>query len=270
MGVEHPASHSGDRSDRFDRERTRALFESYAATRDQAVREQLVVAHLNLVRYLASRFANRSEPLDDLIQVGTLGLIKAIDRFDPHRGIEFTTYVTPTVIGEIKRHFRDKGWAIRVPRRLQELNVAVNRTIDALSVRLGRSPSVADLAQALNATDEEIIEAQELGQAYAPLSLDVEVAGDSDRKTATLMDYLGREDPDIALLEDKDLLERAFGCLDPRERVIVYLRYYEHASQSEIAQRLRVSQMHVSRLQQRALAKMKGLLQEESRPKHAN
>ena len=270
MGADQQASHSGDRGERFDRERTRALFEHYAATRDPAVREQLVVSHLNLVRYLASRFANRGEPIDDLIQVGTLGLIKAIDRFDPDRGIEFTTYVTPTVIGEIKRHFRDKGWAIRVPRRLQELNVAVNRALDTLSAQLGRSPNVADLAAALGATDEEIIEAQELGQAYAPLSLDVEIAGESDRKSATLMDYLGRDDPDMKLLEDKDLLERALRALDPRERVIVYLRYYEHASQSEIALRLRVSQMHVSRLQQRALAKMKGLLQEESRPDHAN
>jgi RNA polymerase sigma-B factor len=270
MGVEHQASQPDDRGERFDREHTRALFETYAASGDQAVREQLVVAHLNLVRYLASRFANRGEPLDDLIQVGTLGLIKAIDRFDPTRGVEFTTYVTPTVIGEIKRHFRDKGWAIRVPRRLQELNVAVNRALDTLSMRLARSPSVADLAQALGVSDEEIIEAQELGQAYAPLSLNVEVAGEADRKTPTLMDHLGCEDPDMAQLEDKDLLERAFGCLDPRERVIVYLRYYEHASQSEIAQRLRVSQMHVSRLQQRALAKMKDLLQEESRPGHAN
>jgi RNA polymerase sigma-B factor len=270
VGAEHQASHSADRGERFDREQTRALFEHYAATRDTAIREQLVLAHLNLVRYLASRFANRGEPLDDLIQVGTLGLIKAIDRFDPTRGIEFTTYVTPTVIGEIKRHFRDKGWAIRVPRRLQELNVAVNRALDTLSAQLARSPSVSDLATALGATEEEIIEAQELGQAYAPLSLDVEVAGDSDRKNATLMDYLGREDPDMRLLEDKDLLGRAFGVLDPRERVIVYLRYYEHASQSEIAVRLRVSQMHVSRLQQRALAKMKGLLQEESSPDHAN
>lgn len=270
MGGDREVAQQPRRDDRFDRRRMRELFEIYARTRDPAIREELVVAHLNLVRYLASRFANRGEPLDDLIQVGTLGLIKAIDRFDPHRGIEFTTYVTPTAIGEIKRHFRDKGWAVRVPRRLQELNVAVNRTLDTLSVALGRTPGISDLAKALNASEEEIIEAQELGQAYAPLSLDVEVAGESDRKTATLLDYLGRDDPDMALLEEKDLLERAFGCLDRRERVIVYLRYYEHASQSEIAARLHVSQMHVSRLQQRALAKMKVLLLEESQPERAN
>jgi RNA polymerase sigma-B factor len=271
VGVSPKPSHGGPHGDRFDRERTRALFVSFATTRDGEVRESLVVAHLNLVRYLASRFANRGEPLDDLIQVGTLGLIKAIDRFEPQRGLEFTTYATPTIIGEIKRHFRDKGWAIRVPRRLQELNAAVNRTLDTMSVQLGRSPSVAELAQKLNASEEEVIEAHELGQAYAPLSLDVELAGDSEGKAATLMDYLGRDDPDMKLLENKDLLERAFERLDRRERVIVYLRYYENASQSDIARRLQVSQMHVSRLQQRALAKMKDLLvQEESRPGHAN
>ncbi|HZV79442.1 MAG TPA: SigB/SigF/SigG family RNA polymerase sigma factor [Candidatus Binatus sp.] len=268
MGAQ-PRPSNDSRSERFDRQRTRALFATFAETRDVDLREQLVIAHLNLVRYLASRFANRGEPLDDLIQVGTLGLIKAIDRFEPQRGLEFTTYATPTVIGEIKRHFRDRGWAIRVPRRLQELNAAVNRALDTMSVQLGRSPSVAELAAALNASEEEIIEAHELGQAYSPLSLDVELAGESEGKAATLLDYLGRDDPDMRALENKDLLERAFERLDRRERVIVYLRYYENVSQSAIARRLQLSQMHVSRLQQRALAKMKGLLQEESRPEHA-
>ena len=255
--------------DRFDRETTRRLFAQFAQTRDPAIRERLCVAHLNLIRYLASRFANRGEPLDDLIQVASLGLVKAIDRFDPSRGLEFTTYVTPTVIGEIKRHFRDKGWAIRVPRRLQELNAAVNHAVDKLSMQLGRSPHIRDLASELKATEEEIIEAQELGQAYAPLSLDVDVGSDSDHRSASLLDYVGDEDPDLALLEDKDLIERALERLDKRERIIVYLRYYERASQSQIAQRLRVSQMHVSRLQSRALQKMKALLQEESDPGRA-
>ena len=268
------ASHGSEKhgeahGDRFDREETRRVFAQYAQTRDPALRDQLCIAHLNLIRYLASRFANRGEPLDDLIQVGTLGLIKAIDRFDPARGIEFTTYVTPTVIGEIKRHFRDKGWAIRVPRRLQELNAAVSRAIDKLSVKLGRSPSIGDLAAELGAGEEEIIEAQELGQAYAPLSLDVEIGGEGDHRSASLLDYIGGDDPDLAMLEDKDLVERVFERLDKRERIIVYLRYYQRASQSQIAQRLRVSQMHVSRLQARAIQKMRGLLQEESEPGRA-
>lgn len=256
-------AHPEGLDERFDRERTRELFRAFGKTKDRGVRDELVVAHLNLARYLAVRFANRGEQLDDLIQVGTLGLIKAIDRYDADRGVEFTTYATPTIIGEIKRYFRDKGWAIRVPRRLQELNLAVNRTMEHAAVELGRSPTVADLAQRLNASEEEIIEAQELGQMYNLLSIDAELAAAGDAKNATLLDYLGREDPELLLLEDKANLERALHAIDRRERVILYLRFYENMSQAEVAGRLGVSQMHVSRLQQRALEKLKKALKEE-------
>src|ERR1700688_2561995 len=163
--MSHPKSASGA-DERFDRERTRELFIEFADSTDPSVRDELVLAHLTLVRYLAVRFAHRGETLEDLVQVGTLGLIKAIDRFDPSRGVEFTTYATPTVIGEIKRHFRDKGWAVKVPRRLQELNLAVNRAVENLSMELGRSPTVQNLSAKLGATDEQTIEAQELGQVY--------------------------------------------------------------------------------------------------------
>jgi RNA polymerase sigma-B factor len=241
---------------RFDRERTRELFKEFVESRDAGVRDELVLMHLNLVRYLAVRFANRGETLDDLIQVGTLGLIKAIDRFDTGRGVEFTTYATPTIIGEIKRHFRDKGWAVKVPRRLQELNLAVNRSVESLSVELGRSPTVSDLAQKLGATDEEIIEAQELGQVYNLLSLDTELGGGGETKAATLLDYVGSEEGGFSALEDRVGLERAFEVLDRRERIIVYLRFFENLSQAEIAKRMTVSQMHVSRLQQKALGKL--------------
>jgi RNA polymerase sigma-B factor len=246
--------------DRFDREQTREWFAAYAKTKDSKLRDELVVTHLNLVRYLAVRFANRGESIDDLIQVGTVGLIKAIDRFDVDRGVEFTTYATPTIIGEIKRHFRDKGWAVKVPRRLQELNLAVNRAVENLSIELGRAATVADLATKLGATDEEIIEAQELGQAYNVLSLDSELAAEGESRAATLLDYVGIDDAELELFEDKANLEAAFHVLDPRERVIVYLRFYENVSQTEIAKRLNVSQMHVSRLQARALAKLKQFL----------
>ncbi|MDQ6824008.1 MAG: SigB/SigF/SigG family RNA polymerase sigma factor [Candidatus Eremiobacteraeota bacterium] len=259
----HHATSTDGLEERFDREKTRQLFAEFATSRDAKVREELVVAHLNLVRYLAVRFANRGEALDDLIQVGTVGLIKAIDRFDVGRGVEFTTYATPTIIGEIKRYFRDKGWAVRVPRRLQELNLAVNRAVENVSVELGRAATVSDLAARLGATDEEIIEAQELGQAYNLLSLDSELSVDGDAKATTLLDYLGREDPELMLLEDKANLERAFDILDRRERIILYLRFYENMSQTEVAKRLNVSQMHVSRLQQRALEKLKKFLKEE-------
>jgi len=257
------ASKPGQLESRFDREKTRALFVAYGKTRDAKLREELVVAHLNLVRYLAVRFANRGEALDDLIQVGTVGLIKAIDRFDANRGVEFTTYATPTIIGEIKRYFRDKGWAVKVPRRLQELNLAVNRAVENLSVELGRSATVTDLANRLGATEEAIIEAQELGQAYNLLSLDSDLSVDSDKKSTTLLDYLGKNDVELSLLEDRANLERGFSILDRRERIILYLRFFESVSQTEIARRLNVSQMHVSRLQQRALEKLKRNLKEE-------
>lgn len=243
--------------ERFDRDQTREWFAEYAATRDPRLREELVVAHLNLVRYLAVRFANRGESIDDLIQVGTVGLIKAIDRFDRERGVEFTTYATPTIIGEIKRHFRDKGWSVKVPRRLQELNLAVNRAVETLAIELGRSVTVSDLAQRLGASVEEIIESQELGQAYNVLSLDSELAAEGEARSATLLDYVGSQDEALELFENKANLEAAIHVLDPRERVIVYLRFYENLSQTEIAKRLNVSQMHVSRLQARALAKLK-------------
>jgi RNA polymerase sigma-B factor len=259
---------------RPDRERTRSLFARFIVVREQRMthsevlaeyeqlRDELVVAHLNLARFLAVKFANRGEPLDDLVQVGTVGLLKAIDRFDIGRGVEFTTYATPTIVGEIKRYFRDKGWAVKVPRRLQELNLAVNRASDKLAIDLGRSPTVGELAHHLNAGEEEILEAQELGQAYNLLSLDSEVSGESDKKSQTLADTVGANDTGLALLEDRANLERAFEILSGRERVIIYLRFYESVSQTEIAKRLNVSQMHVSRLQAKALEKLRAVLAE--------
>ena len=260
---------------RSERERTRALFGRFATARarhDQdpdrkdseyeSLRNDLVVTHLNLVRFLALKFANRGEPLDDLVQVGTVGLLKAIDRFELDRGVEFTTYATPTIVGEIKRYFRDKGWAVKVPRRLQELNLAVNRANEKMAVELGRSPTVAELAERLNATEEEILEAQELGQAYNLLSLDSEVSGEGEKKSQTLADTVGITDSGLEMLEDRANLERAFHVLTGRERVIIYLRFYESVSQTEIAKRLNVSQMHVSRLQAKALEKLRAVLRE--------
>ena len=265
--------------ERWDRNRARLAFARFAELRaDRSLdsgpdhsgtsefdrlRNDLVVAHLNLVRYLAVKFANRGEALDDLIQVGTVGLLKAIDRFDLERGVEFTTYATPTIVGEIKRYFRDKGWAVKVPRRLQELNLSVNRAIEKLTVKLGHSPTVTELAQHLGASEEDILEAQELGQAYNLLSLDTELNGEGDKKSQTLADYVGQNDAGLELLEDRANLERAFQVLTGRERVILYLRFYESVSQTEIAKRLNVSQMHVSRLQQKALEKLKNFLQEK-------
>lgn len=156
----------------WDKEKTHELFRRYKEHGDMDAREKLVMSHLNLVRFLANKFKNRGEPLDDLMQVGYLGLLKAIDRFDPSRGLEFTTFATPTILGEIKRHFRDKGWSVRVPRRLQELSAKVNQATDLLTTQLQRSPTIAEIAEYLDATVDEVLEAMESSSAYSSVSLE--------------------------------------------------------------------------------------------------
>lgn len=252
-GNPNPASQSGV----IDVARRRTLFAEFAATRNQSVRDELVFAHLAMVRQLASRFSNRAEGLDDLVQVGIIGLIKAIDRFDPERGVEFSSFAVPTIVGEIKRHFRDKSWAMRVPRRLKDLNVAVGRAVEELTVEMGRAVTPADLAARLGVSVEDIVEAQETSRAYALQSLDAEVDGRDGRSTTTLGDAVGTKDPDLDMLLERTFLRDACASLAPRERVIVYLRFFQGVSQSEIARRLSCTQMHVSRLQRRALEKIR-------------
>ncbi len=245
----------------FDRARLRQMLGEYAHSRAEHLRDEIVVMHLNVVRYLAAKFANRGEPVEDLIQVASVGLLKAIDRFDPERGVEFITYAMPTILGEIKRYFRDKGWAVRVPRRLQELSLAVNREAESLSVELGRSVTVEEIATKLGATSEEIIEAQELGSAYCTLSLDAPAASEDRSKGTTLSDRLGREDSNLELSEDRACLKRACEHLDPTERMVIHLRFFAELPQVEIARRMGVSQMQISRLQQRAIVKIRQALQ---------
>lgn len=240
-----------------DNTRRRELFREFAASKEQAIREELVFSHLGMVRQLASRFSNRSEALDDLIQVGIIGLIKAIDRFDPERGVEFSSFAVPTIVGEIKRHFRDKSWAMRVPRRLKDLNVAVARAVEELTVELGRSVTAGDLAARLGVAVEDIVEAQETSRAYILQSLDSETDSSGRPSAQTFGDCVGEEDHGLSLLIDKTCLRDACSSLDARERVIVYLRFFQGVSQSEIARRLKCTQMHVSRLQRRALEKMR-------------
>ena len=241
-----------------DNARRRALFLEFAATKDPALRDELVFSHLGMVRQLASRFSNRAEPVEDLVQVGIIGLIKAIDRFDPDRGVEFSSFAVPTIVGEIKRHFRDKSWAMRVPRRLKDLNVAVGRAIEELTVELGRSVTASDIAARLRVPVEDIVEAQETSRAYILQSLDSETDSGGTRSSAqTVGDAVGRPDHELSLLIDKTCLRDACAGLDGRERVIVYLRFFQGVSQSEIARRLKCTQMHVSRLQRRALEKMR-------------
>jgi RNA polymerase sigma-B factor len=227
------------------------------------MRDELVTIHMPLVEYLARRFRNRGEPLDDLVQVATIGLIKSIDRFDIDRGVEFSTYATPTIVGEIKRHFRDKGWAIRVPRRLQELKLALTKTTGELSQQLGRSPTVAELAQRLEMTEEEVLEGLESANAYAAVSLDAP-EGSDDGGGGAVSDTLGEYDEALDRVEYREALKPLLDQLPVREKKILMLRFFGNMTQSQIATQLGISQMHVSRLLARTLAQLReGLLTED-------
>jgi RNA polymerase sigma-B factor len=232
----------------------RDLLRRYHEQGDRAARQQLIERYMSLVRSLARRYASRGEQLDDLIQIGAIGLIKAIDRFDLDRGVELTTYATPNIIGEIKRHFRDHGWAVRVPRGLQELSIQLMRVVEQLTGELGRSPTIPELAEATGASEEEVLEALESSRAYTPLSLSGGPSGDDDDELDPL-ESIGTEDHEYEISEDRAVLEPGMRVLDAREREILRLRFYEGLTQSQIAQQIGISQMHVSRLIRRALEK---------------
>jgi len=250
-----------------DRAHARDLFGQLATLdesdpRRQRVRDELVEMHLPLVESLARRFRNRGEPLDDLVQVATIGLIKSVDRFDLERGVEFSTYATPTIVGEIKRHFRDKGWAIRVPRRLQELKLSLAKATSDLSQKNGRAPTVAELAAHLEMSEEDILEGLESANAYSAVSLDAPDAGDDD--SPAVADSLGTTDDSLEGVEYRESLKPLLEKLPPREKKILLLRFFGNMTQSQIAAELGISQMHVSRLLARTLAQLRqGLLAED-------
>ena len=234
----------------------RELLRRYHEHGDLQAREQLIEQYMSLVRSLARRYSYRGEQLDDLVQIGAIGLIKAIDRFDLERGVELTTYATPNIIGEIKRHFRDKGWSVRVPRGLQELNVQLSRLVEQLTVQLGRSPTISELAKASDSTEEEVLEALESGRAYSSLSLSAGSGGDGDEDLDPL-ESIGEEEHEYEVSEDRAVLAPGFRALDDRERRILHLRFFEGLTQSQIAQQVGISQMHVSRLIRRSLEKIR-------------
>ena len=246
----------------WDKDRTRELFRRYKEAGDSEARDQLIVSHLNLVRFLASKFKNRGESLEDLVQVGTIGLIKAIDRFDPERGLEFTTYATPTIMGEIKRHFRDKGWSVRVPRRLQELSAKVNQATDELTNELQRSPSVAEIAERLDTSVDEVLEAMESSSAYSSVPLESGGSGEDD-ETPSIIDHYVSEDADLASSDDRIVLEQAIADFSPRERDVIRMRFVDGLTQVEIAERLGVSQVQVSRLLRRTLRRIQDKIDPE-------
>ena len=224
-------------------------------------RDGLVHLHLPLVEHCARRFRNRGEPFEDLVQVGTIGLIKSIDRFDVDRGVEFSTYATPTIIGEIKRYFRDKGWAIRVPRRLQELRMQIGTASAELTQSLGRSPRPRELAERIGCSVEEIIEGMESSNAYSTLSLDA--SDDGDHGSSSMLDAIGVEDINLEQVEVRESLKPLLDGLDVREKRILLLRFFKNMTQSQIAAEIGVSQMHVSRLLNRTLEQLRASLQDD-------
>lgn len=223
-------------------------------------REFLITKHMGLVRRLCGRFRNSGEPMEDLVQVGSVGLIKAVDKYDPELGHSFAAYAIPVIIGEIKNYFRDHGWAVRVPRKLQSNKLAVGRTADILNQQMGRSPTVLEIAEATGLSKEEVYQTFEVELYGRPVSLDKEYdSGESD-DTSTVLDYVGSTDPELETLPDRLDLARALSCLDEREKSIVYMYYFNGLSQTEIAKKLGLSQMHVSRLQRGALGKLEQAL----------
>jgi RNA polymerase sigma-B factor len=235
-----------------------ALFVVYRQTRDRAVRDRLVDTHLPLATHLARRFDRRGEALDDLIQVASLGLLKAIDRFDPGRGLEFSTFAVPTIVGELKRHFRDRAWSVRLPRRLQELNLELGTALAELTHELRRSPTLPELAARVGESIDDVLEAMEAGLAYRSDSLDAPTAGGGDGDPGNpIASRLGTEDPMFQELIDHAEIHAVLNELPERERTIVVLRFFAGLTQAEIGERIGISQMHVSRLLTRTLEQLR-------------
>jgi RNA polymerase sigma-B factor len=227
------------------------------------VRDTLIELNLPLVRYAAARFRSRNEPMEDIVQVGTIGLIKAIDRFDCERGVEFPTFAMPTIVGEVKRFFRDTSWSVRVPRRLQELRLALTKASDELAQKLDRSPTVAELAKCLGVSEEDVVDGLAVGNAYTASSLDSPPPED-DGGEGSLADRLGYEDTALEGVEYRESLKPLLAQLPPRERRIIMLRFFANMTQSQIGEEVGISQMHVSRLLTRTLARLRdGLTAEQ-------
>jgi RNA polymerase sigma-B factor len=240
-----------------DREKLQQLFADYRRTGNQEQRDALVEAHLGLAEYLARRFDRRGEPLDDLVQVASLALIKAVERFDPERGLEFSTFAVPTIVGELKRHFRDKSWAVRVSRRLQELHLRLGTAVSDLTHELGRSPTIPEIAKRLGVTPDDVVEAMEAGRAYRSSSLDAQVTSDDDEGAMPLSARIGDTDLNLKKVDERNQLASLLRDLPERERTILLLRFFDGLTQSQIADRIGISQMHVSRLLSRTLEQLR-------------
>jgi len=228
-------------------------FDEYRRSGDRALRNELVQEHIRLAEFIARRFVHRGEPLDDLRQVALIGLVKAVERFEPDRGLQFSSFATPTIMGELKRHFRDKGWAVRVPRRVQELHLELDRTVGTLSQELGRAPTTDEIARRAGVAEEDVLESMEASSLYRLASIDAGRA-DDDGSPSQPSERVGGPDTDLDAVDDRVVVEELLGVLPEREQRIVYLRFFEGRTQSEIADEIGISQMHVSRLLVRSLA----------------
>jgi RNA polymerase sigma-B factor len=238
------------------------LWERFTATRDPATREELIERNLPFAKRLALRYRGASEPFDDLYQVASLGLVNAIDRFDPKRGIPFTAFASPTILGELKRHFRDRVWTVRVPRGLHDRMAEVDKAITELTKQLQRSPSVGEIAERLGLEQTDVLEVMEANHNRRPLSLD-RPAGGEESDEAPPSEWIGEEDERFELVEGRIALDAALPFLEERERVVLRLRFVDDLTQSEIADRIGHSQMHVSRILRRALAQIRKQIEEE-------
>lgn len=241
----------------MEKEDVKVLFKKYKETKDKIIRDYLIEKHLYIAEILAKKYTNRGIEYDDIYQVASLGLIYAIDRYDVDKGYEFSSFATPTIIGEIKKYFRDKGWAIRVPRRIQELSKKINNARNILSQELQRSPTVKDIADYLNATEEEILEAMEGSKVYTPQSLDVTYDSNGDDKDVNLSDIIGEEDIYFIKIENTDFIKKAIEKLNDMEKKIFIDRYFNEKTQVSIAKELGISQMTVSRIEKKILEKLK-------------
>ncbi|MEI6503799.1 MAG: SigB/SigF/SigG family RNA polymerase sigma factor [Armatimonadota bacterium] len=248
---------------RWEQMTTAELFAELRETVDPTLRDYLIERHEGLVRHVARQYSNSGESYEDLVSVGHLGLVNAVDRFDPGRGTKFATFAVPTIKGEIRRHFRDRTWGLRVPRRIQELSLKARQMTEEITQRVGRSPTYGELADALAVSEEDVIEALEVGRQYDLLSIDSSTEDDDGGAGQSVADRHGVLDQEVELFGQRNELAWALKQLPPRQRVIMVMRFYLDLSQQDVGERLGISQMHVSRLQQKALARLKQLLSKE-------
>ena len=239
---------------------TERLMAEFAKTRDPRLRDRLVLMHDRMVRYLASRFDNRLSPQEDVVQVAYIGLISAIDRFDPKKGVSFVTYAIPTIVGEIKRYFRDQTWMLKAPRKLRDLGLNLKKLRQDLEQKLGRSPSVQEMAEAAHVTEERLLQAMEVSRTYVPCSLDTCLYGRDGSRKGPVSECVGEDDAGIRFIEERDALKQAVTHLNERQQQLIQLRFYDEMSQAEVAKRFGISQMQVSRLERQALHDLQRIL----------